>query len=93
MVFLLIMDAQVHFKKDEFALNTDVASDAFKTNKLCHKEYTTLRGESFLSGSVMCIEFTDKYTLEHISPFVRLQVTQAPVQGLGHSRKCFLTSW
>lgn len=54
----------MHFKKDEVALHTDVASDAFKTNELSHREYTTVSGGEFLSGSVMCIEVTDRHTPE-----------------------------
>lgn len=58
------MDVWVHLKKDEIALHTDVAYVAFKTNKVSHREYTTLTGEEFLSGSVMCIEVTDRHTPE-----------------------------
>lgn len=53
MAFSVIIDAQVCSQRDEVALHTDVASYAFKTNKLSHKEDTTLRAENFLSGSVM----------------------------------------
>lgn len=43
MAFSLIIDAQVCSKRDEVALHADVASYAFKTNKLSRKEDTTLR--------------------------------------------------
>lgn len=52
----------MHFQKDEVALHTDVAPDAFQTNELSHREYTTLSGGELLSGSVMCTEVTDRHT-------------------------------
>lgn len=49
-------------------MHSDVSSDAFKTNKT--QEDTTLREESFLSGSAMYTEVIDTHTAEPIGQFV-----------------------
>lgn len=90
----LIKDAQVSCHRSEVALHTDVASDAFKTSKVNHKEDRMLRKGNFWSVmGVMCTDALSTHTAEPRGPWVWLLASQrAPGEGLGHSRK-FVTSW
>lgn len=90
----LIMDAQVGCHRGKITLHTDVASDAFKTSKLSHKEDRMLRKDSFLSvKGVMLTDALSTLTAEPRGPLVWLPASQrAPGQGLSHSRK-FVTCW